>query len=91
MVSEEQNPDIELASEVVPVPQVQPEVDAPAEVEEHNNEEPEKAPKKYRQRKKALHAAILKQMEFYFGDANLSKDRFLAGLIKQDPGMISLY
>lgn len=40
---------------------------------------------KPRFRKKALHAAILKQMEFYFSDANLCKDRFLSNLIKQDP------
>lgn len=40
---------------------------------------------KPRFRKKALHAAIRKQMEFYFSDANLNKDRFLSSLIKQDP------
>lgn len=41
--------------------------------------------KKIRHRKKQLYHSILKQMEFYFGDANLSKDRFLGALIKEDP------
>ncbi|OXU22748.1 hypothetical protein TSAR_002253 [Trichomalopsis sarcophagae] len=88
MVSEEQNSDIELASEVIPVPQVhQPEVEAP--VPKDTNETDQKANDiphgKPRLRKKALHAAILKQMEFYFGDSNLSKDRFLSELIKECP------
>lgn len=42
-------------------------------------------PRKSRHRKKALHAAILKLMEFYFSDANLNKDRYLCKLIEQDP------
>lgn len=41
--------------------------------------------KKIRHRKKQHYLSILKQMEFYFGDANLSKDRFLGTLIKNDP------
>lgn len=40
---------------------------------------------KPRLRKRALHAAILKQMEFYFSDANLSKDRYLSELLKKSP------
>jgi La-related protein 7 len=33
---------------------------------------------KKRSRKKLLYQTILKQMEFYFSSANLSKDRFLS-------------
>ncbi|XP_044013543.1 la-related protein 7-like [Aphidius gifuensis] len=40
---------------------------------------------KSRHRKKALHASILKLMEFYFSDANLNKDRFLNKLIEANP------
>ncbi|KOX80581.1 La-related protein 7 [Melipona quadrifasciata] len=83
MVMEEQQSDMELDSERVPVPQVQ------KSVEDSHLETVNKITSisrgKPRLRKKALHAAILKQMEFYFGDANLSKDRFLSNLIKEDP------
>ncbi|XP_061390120.1 la-related protein 7 [Musca vetustissima] len=41
--------------------------------------------KSYRKRKKHYFNAIRAQMEFYFGDANLSKDRFLRQLIEKDP------
>lgn len=41
--------------------------------------------KRVRHRKKQLYENILKQMEFYFSDANLSKDRFLGDLVKNDP------
>ncbi|KAI5643386.1 la domain-containing protein [Phthorimaea operculella] len=41
--------------------------------------------KRIRHRKKQIYANILKQMEFYFSDANLMKDRFLADLVKADP------
>ncbi|XP_063375976.1 la-related protein 7 isoform X2 [Cydia fagiglandana] len=41
--------------------------------------------KRVRHRKKLLYDKILKQMEFYFSDANLTKDRFLGELIKTDP------
>lgn len=40
--------------------------------------------KKGRHRKKQLYTSILKQMEFYFSDSNLNKDRFLSQLIEQD-------
>lgn len=42
----------------------------------------EKDPKKYRQRKKQRYNVIRQQMEFYFGDSNLTKDRYLHQLIK---------
>lgn len=52
-------------------------------------EEPEvilcRIPKKVRKRKKQLYSKILQQMEFYFSDANLSKDRFLSDLTKKSP------
>ncbi|EDW82415.1 uncharacterized protein Dwil_GK25140 [Drosophila willistoni] len=38
-----------------------------------------------RKRKRHLYNAIRGQMEFYFGDANLSKDRFLRRHVEQDP------
>lgn len=83
MVMEEQQSDMELDSERVPVPHVQ------KPIEESHIETVNKVTTisrgKPRLRKKALHAAILKQMEFYFSDANLTKDRFLNNLIKEDP------
>ncbi|XP_037937567.1 la-related protein 7 [Teleopsis dalmanni] len=39
----------------------------------------------HRKRHKQYFNAIRAQMEFYFGDANLSKDRFLKQLIDKDP------
>lgn len=41
--------------------------------------------KKGRHRKKQLYKSILQQMEFYFSDSNLSKDRYLSQLIQEDP------
>lgn len=41
--------------------------------------------KRVRHRKKQLYENILKQMEFYFSDANLTKDRFLGDLVKTNP------
>jgi La-related protein 7 len=41
--------------------------------------------KKIRHRKKHLYKAIKNQMEFYFSDANLMKDRFLGNQIAEDP------
>lgn len=83
MVMEEQQSDIELDSERIPVPQVQ------KSIEDSHLKTVNKITNisrgKPRLRKKALHAAILKQMEFYFSDANLSKDRFLSNLLKEDP------
>ncbi|XP_003705365.2 la related protein 7 [Megachile rotundata] len=83
MVMEEQQSDMELDSERVPVPQVQKSIEEPHI--ETVNKVTSISRGKPRLRKKALHAAILKQMEFYFSDANLSKDRFLSNLIKEDP------
>ncbi|CAG9854708.1 unnamed protein product [Phyllotreta striolata] len=42
-------------------------------------------PKKRRHRKKHLYNSILKLMEFYFSDSNLSKDRFLIQQINESP------
>ncbi|XP_043249301.1 la-related protein 7 [Colletes gigas] len=80
MVMEEQQSDMELDSERIPVPQVQ----KLGTVETVNNVT-NISRGKPRLRKKALHAAILAQIEFYFSDANLSKDRFLSNLIQQNP------
>ncbi|SPP88593.1 la-related protein 7 [Drosophila guanche] len=38
-----------------------------------------------RKRKRHLYNSIRSQMEFYFGDANLTKDRFLRRYVDQDP------
>jgi len=75
MVMEES--DMELASESIPVPQIQEPI---VDTVKRN-----KSRGKPRLRKKALHASILKQMEFYFSDANLNKDRYLSGLLKENP------
>ncbi|XP_014616882.1 PREDICTED: la-related protein 7 [Polistes canadensis] len=83
MVMEEQHSDMELAAEKIPVPQVQKPIEMP--LVETNNQVKGISHNKPRFRKRALHAAILKQMEFYFSDANLTKDRFLGNLIKEDP------
>lgn len=50
--------------------------------EEHNDVQLQK---KGRHRKKQLYNSILQQMEFYFSDSNLAKDRFLTQLISMDP------
>lgn len=41
--------------------------------------------KKHRHRKKLLYQALKKQMEFYFSDVNISKDRFMNDLLKKSP------
>lgn len=43
--------------------------------------------KKSRKRKKHIYNSIRETMEFYFSDANLSKDRFLMKLINENAGM----
>lgn len=50
----------------------------------------EQTAKKSRKRKKRIYNGIRETMEFYFSDANLSKDRFLMRLIDADPGKNSL-
>lgn len=77
MVMEEQESNIELASERIPVPRIQ----QPKIIKRNNRSGVSRG--KPRLRKKALHAAILKQMEFYFSDANLCKDRYLSELLKK--------
>lgn len=42
--------------------------------------------KKSRHRKKQLYTSILQQMEFYFSDSNLTKDRFLSQQLEYSPG-----
>ncbi|XP_024873267.1 la-related protein 7-like [Temnothorax curvispinosus] len=79
MVMEES--DMELASESIPVPQIQ----APVIDTIKRNNKSGASHGKPRLRKKALHSLILKQMEFYFSDANLNKDRYLSGLLKESP------
>lgn len=39
----------------------------------------------HRKRKRHIFNAIRQQMEFYFSDANLAKDRFLKQLVEKDP------
>lgn len=53
---------------------------------EHNlDENHDNSQKKGRHRKKQLYKSILQQMEFYFSDSNLAKERFLSQLIQNDP------
>jgi hypothetical protein len=39
----------------------------------------------HRPKKKHIYDQILKQLEFYLGDANLSKDRFLSQKLQESP------
>ncbi|KAF9794147.1 hypothetical protein SFRURICE_009524 [Spodoptera frugiperda] len=57
----------------------------PAEVTDQETKHEHSPRKRIRHRKKQLYENILKQMEFYFSDANLTKDRFLGDLVKNDP------
>lgn len=50
-------------------------------VEEDQTTKPEK---KIRRRKRKLYKAILTQMEFYFSDSNLRKDKFLLNIIENN-------
>ncbi|XP_075539604.1 la protein homolog [Dermacentor variabilis] len=38
----------------------------------------------------AIEAKIIKQVEYYFGDFNLSRDKFLQGKIKMDDGWVAI-
>ena len=42
------------------------------------------AKKSRRVRKKRLYASIMNQMEFYFSDANLTRDNYLKALMEKD-------
>ncbi|KAL5277590.1 LARP7 family protein [Megaselia abdita] len=54
-------------------------------IEKENNEASDKDKKTVRHRKKKFYNDIRQQIEFYFGDANLAKDRFVRELIQKDP------
>lgn len=56
----------------------------------NNESDPQSAKKSSRKRKKHIFNNIRQTMEFYFSDANLSKDRFLMRLIEEDPGKYDL-
>ena len=48
-------------------------------------DEPKDKKKRVRKRKKAMYKALVHQMEFYLGDANMSKSVFLRDLMKKSP------
>ncbi|XP_046393000.1 la-related protein 7 isoform X2 [Ischnura elegans] len=50
-----------------------------------DSKEKEGEAKQVRRRRKKIYQAIRQQMEFYFSDANLTKDRFLSKITLQDP------
>lgn len=64
------------------------EIAKPEEQVEENQatEEGQRNPKKIRHRKKQLFNTIRAQIEFYFSDSNLSKDRFLSDKVKENNG-----
>lgn len=70
----------------------EPKTDAAMEEEASQSaavEEPvekNKPEKKVRRRKKGLYQAIRKQIEFYFSDANLAKDRFMQKITSNTDG-----
>ena len=70
------------------VPTIQSSTDAISETVtgNENEEDIDGMTKKVRKRKKALYSAIRDLMEFYFSDANISKDRFMQNAIKDGPG-----
>ncbi|XP_065365134.1 la-related protein 7 [Calliphora vicina] len=77
---EEENKDVD-----VPIVDI-PEAAQPADVTMPDQLDLEGEQKKsYRKRKKHYYNAIRAQMEFYFGDANLTKDRFLKQQLDKDP------
>ncbi|XP_055680438.1 la-related protein 7 [Lutzomyia longipalpis] len=49
------------------------------------DEEKTNPTKRQRARKKLTYNSIRKQMEFYFSDANITKDRFLGKMVNDDP------
>lgn len=53
--------------------------------EEHQAYKKMQNTKKARQHKKQMYINLKNQMEFYFSPSNLSKDRFLAKKIEEDP------
>lgn len=54
--------------------------------EEEDHTSNKKKQTRNRKRKKGLHNLVRAQMEFYFSDANLSKDRFMQNATKDGPG-----
>ncbi|KAK5639830.1 hypothetical protein RI129_010641 [Pyrocoelia pectoralis] len=55
------------------------------DIDANLDENHENSQKKGRHRKKQLYKSILQQMEFYFSDSNLTKERFLGQLLQSDP------
>lgn len=60
-------------------------VDGESVLNQKSSENENPINKHHRKRKKQYYNAIRNQMEFYFSDANLLKDRFLKKLITEDP------
>lgn len=69
---------------VVPVDDEQPIVTEPMTAEDEQT----KPLKKVRRRKLQLFKNLRDQMEFYFGDSNLMKDRFLSQLLQTEGSML---
>lgn len=57
----------------------------PETPQEHTQDTEQKF-KKARHRKKQIYTKIRKQLEFYFSDSNLAKDRFLSEKAKENDG-----
>lgn len=71
------------------VNQSQNEPESTADEAEDTGDKRERTSKKQFRGSKQIYVKVMAQMEFYFSASNLSKDRFMSELIKEDPCKLS--